>query len=525
MTVPAKRVYRQFMSKPGVFSSSDLLGVAHSLGFAALPELVESLAVAAERGHHLALVAGEGSGADLLFGLAVSLRCEPGRKELQALVVAGTREATVRNARAVQAVAGPSGVETRVWEEGAADPCHVVCGRPADVLVGIRSGHLGLGGLRLLVLDGLQDFDASGAWPAAESILDTLEADTQRIACTAADDARYRSLIDRSLPRARCWPPELFPSPGEETATGRRGASRVVWTITGGTEAARVDRLVAALRQPPGEGRSNVAVVRCADEAEARRVGDSLAVRGFPRAEKPGETGVFLGWGAAPAVKPDLAAWFGLPLDLATSQGWLEGAGCALACVAPRHVPQLSIMLGRLGWTPQELGWPLPPEAGDAIEDYRSRIRERAQGADAVSQLSLLAPLLEELGPLRLLAALSELVRQRETQAPEATGTTEAAARPAWTPIFLNVGKKDGAGPGDIVGARTGETAAVGAQIGKIDVRANHTIVELDSLVADDVITALHGSRIKGRNVSARPDRGTHSKTSGQSRASRGRGG
>ncbi len=514
------------MSKPGVLSSSDLLEKARSLGYEELPEVVESLKTGAERGHHLALVAGEGSGADLLFGVAVALRCEPGAQQVQALVVSGTRESVVRNARAVQAVTGPSGVGTRVWEEGVAGPFQVVCGRPPELLVGVRSGRLGLGGLRLLVLDGLQDFDAAGAWPAAESILDTLEPDTQRIACTADDDARFRSLLDRSLPRARSWPPELFPSAGEERDTSSRGARRVVWTIAGETEAARLDRLVTVLRQPPDEGRGDVAVVRCTDEAEARRVSDALAVRGLGRADEPGQPGVFVGRGAAPAVKSDVGALFGLPLDLTAAREWLEGARCMLACVSPRHVPQLSIMLRRLGWSSREAGWPLPPEAGDAIEDYRSRIRAHAEEADETSQLSLLAPLLEELGPLRLLAALSELVRQRDTQAPAVKGTPEAADRPAWTPVFLNVGQKDGAGPGDIVGAITGETPAVAAQIGKIDVRASHTIVELDSLVADQVIAALHGSRIKGRNVSARPDRAAHSKTSGRARGkSRGRGG
>jgi hypothetical protein len=248
-------------------------------------------------------------------------------------------------------------------------------------------------------------------------------------------------------------------------------------------------------------------IVRTPDEATAGLVRDSLAVRGFPCAEEPGQTGVFVSCAAAPAVEPDVAVLFGLPLELATLQAWLEGADCAVACVEPRHIAQLGIMLRRVGWRSQEAGWPLPPEPRDAIEDYRSRIREGAGKADTVSQLLLLAPVLEELGPLPVLAALSELVRRGETEAPSAVAPAEAAVRSVWTSIFLNVGKKDGAGPGDIVGAITGETPAVAAQIGKIEVRANHTIVELDSLIADEVIAALHGSRIKGRSVSARRDR------------------
>jgi len=96
------------------------------------------------------------------------------------------------------------------------------------------------------------------------------------------------------------------------------------------------------------------------------------------------------------------------------------------------------------------------------------------------------------------------------TPRPEAAATDSAAkrvTRPTWTRVFVGVGKRDGAAPGDLLGAITGETAVAGGQIGRIDIRQGYTLVDVDSLVVDDVVRGLDGSRIKGRQVVARLDR------------------
>ena len=70
------------------------------------------------------------------------------------------------------------------------------------------------------------------------------------------------------------------------------------------------------------------------------------------------------------------------------------------------------------------------------------------------------------------------------------------------------MGRQDEVTPGDLVGAITGETPAAGAQIGRIDIRQRFTLIEIDSMVVEDVIRSLEGKRIKGRDVSVRRDRG-----------------
>jgi ATP-dependent RNA helicase DeaD len=73
--------------------------------------------------------------------------------------------------------------------------------------------------------------------------------------------------------------------------------------------------------------------------------------------------------------------------------------------------------------------------------------------------------------------------------------------------VWVNVGRQDGAAPGDFVGAITGETGAAGAQIGKIDIRQKFSLIDIDSMIVDTVIQSMTGKQIKGRDVVARLDR------------------
>jgi ATP-dependent RNA helicase DeaD len=81
------------------------------------------------------------------------------------------------------------------------------------------------------------------------------------------------------------------------------------------------------------------------------------------------------------------------------------------------------------------------------------------------------------------------------------------------TRIFVNVGAMDNARPGDLVGAITNEAHITSAQVGKIDIRENHSLVEIATDVADTVISKLTGSTIRGRRVVARIDQDRPART------------
>ncbi|OJW20426.1 MAG: heavy metal transporter [Planctomycetales bacterium 71-10] len=76
------------------------------------------------------------------------------------------------------------------------------------------------------------------------------------------------------------------------------------------------------------------------------------------------------------------------------------------------------------------------------------------------------------------------------------------------TRLFVGAGRSAGVRPQDLVGAITGEAGLNGRQVGDIDIADRFSLVEVPSELADAVIDALRGSRIKGRSVVVRRERG-----------------
>jgi ATP-dependent RNA helicase DeaD len=74
--------------------------------------------------------------------------------------------------------------------------------------------------------------------------------------------------------------------------------------------------------------------------------------------------------------------------------------------------------------------------------------------------------------------------------------------------LFIGAGRVAGVRPGDLVGAIAGEAGVEGKVIGSIEIADNFSIVEVPKALANDIITALRATRIKGRKVTVNRDRG-----------------
>lgn len=61
--------------------------------------------------------------------------------------------------------------------------------------------------------------------------------------------------------------------------------------------------------------------------------------------------------------------------------------------------------------------------------------------------------------------------------------------------------------PADLVGAIAHESGLNARSIGAIDIAERFSLVEVPTHAADDVITALRGTTIRGKRVMARRDR------------------
>jgi len=185
---------------------------------------------------------------------------------------------------------------------------------------------------------------------------------------------------------------------------------------------------------------------------------------------------------------------------------------------------------------PQQLPWlrgifsPLIalrlPASLDALEQraaaVRARLERTLERENLDRELFLIGPLLDRFDPavvaaaaLRLagpLAGTAEPARPGELAGSGGGGGAGAEGSPervpSWAKLWVGVGRKDHAGPGDVLGAIVGEAKIAADRVGKIEVRELYCLVEVRSDDAERVVHALTGTSLRGRRLTARVDRG-----------------
>jgi ATP-dependent RNA helicase DeaD len=86
------------------------------------------------------------------------------------------------------------------------------------------------------------------------------------------------------------------------------------------------------------------------------------------------------------------------------------------------------------------------------------------------------------------------------------------------TRIYIGGGRKLGIGPGDIVGAITGEAGISGRALGAINMTDKFGTVEVPADQADAIIRALRTTTIKGQKVTVKRDGDDSSGTAARDR-------
>lgn len=502
------------------------------LGHAGTPELVEELGDAVRRGNSVAALAGEGSGKEVLYALAAAERSDPASPAVQALVLSPTREGTIRAARALHLLGAPAGLEALAWlpwsrpdEEGGRPFAQLLAGRPAELIPQVRAGRLKLSDLVVVAIDGASALEETGQWEAAASILETLPSEAQKIVTDVERGDRLEQIVTHQMSRARKWPPELF----RRGEGGPEASGPPLMAAAAADEEDRVDRLADALRHAVESEGCEQAAVLCPDGDSAHRVAGSLAARGLRLTDDPEQPGILVAWGDESPPEDAARVLYGLPPSLEVGRRWLDGGPARAAVVGAGELAQLRILARRAGWPLRSVPESAPAEARDTVRRFRERVRERLRQERDWTDLVLLEPLFGEFGAARVAGALSGLLREAspvpdgpgepapapgggddaggEREGPRRTPPEATRSGAGWTRLYVNAGERDEVGPGDLVGAITGETSAVGGQIGRIDVRHSYSLVDVDPEVADEVMERLTGVTIKGREVVARPDR------------------
>ena len=94
---------------------------------------------------------------------------------------------------------------------------------------------------------------------------------------------------------------------------------------------------------------------------------------------------------------------------------------------------------------------------------------------------------------------------QNDMISPESVDFGDTGAGEGMVRLFINIGKKQNARPGDILGAIAGETGMPGKLIGTIDMFDKYTFVEVPKEYASEVIQVMKDAKIKGKSINIEP--------------------
>jgi ATP-dependent RNA helicase DeaD len=490
----------------------------------------EAVIPALRRGGNLVARASTGSGKSLAYGLGVLDRvtARAGDEEeetvLRVLVLVPTVTAADRVALQLFPLAQSVGLSVTVpgggWGTALGD-AEVVVAPVTEVSRAVRASALKLESLEAVVVDGASVIAELGDWDAVDALLDLIPRDAQRIVVTPEINDRVEDLVERRVKRALRFPSEAaLPEERNPPIEGRIG-----YVLVSAAEKLDVLARQLAPREEPGAP----PVIFCRNDDRAAELAEQLSVRGFAvGGADDSEADVAVA--ASDATREELledadeglgqTISYDVPADSRTLLARHRGDDDAVVLIEPRELPHVREIARQAGL--RAVALPLPVDrsvANQQLTAFREQVRAAIRSEDLVAQLLVLEPLFEEASAPEVAAALAALLRRRPEPAPtsaradaapipQARASEPGPAPATWARLFVGIGSRDDVRPGDLVGALAGEAGIQGSRIGKIEIRDNFSIVEVQAEFADRVIQAVNGTTIKGRSVRADYDRG-----------------
>jgi len=434
----------------------------------------------------------------------------------RAVVITSDGESAVAIGRAILESGADVDAPRAVVATSAARAARLLAARQAPIVVGpsdqllelVRRAALKLDDVRAVVIAWADLLVDAGGTPALEALMGEMPKDSARTVVATRVTPEVEALVERYARRPRrVAAVEMSEAPVSlavrYVVTGRGADVRGV-ALRG---------VLDALDAP-----SAAIFIRSAESA--REVRDVLRT---------------LGYGGDDAVRvvreaPSSAALVVL-YDLPSSRSELEALAASapnqvVAMVQPRQLPALVSLAGGAQLSPFSLDVSIVA-ARSSDERLRDELRAVLAAGLPVRELLAIEPLFGDFDAASV-AAAALVVLERERRRPPAVpnaapnlapnavpnaapGSEAPSPRsaPAGGParVFINVGERDGVSARDLVGAIANESGLAGSRIGRIEIRENHSIVELDAADAARAIEALAGVNIRGRRVNARLDR------------------
>ena len=388
-------------------------------------------------------------------------------------------------------------------------PPQLIAGAPDTLVELLRSAALKLDTVRIVCIAWADELVARGELADLETVMTEVPKDAARTVVTAELTPAVEEALERYARRAR-----RVVAPVAETDLP---VNIEYVTVSPHTKLTVLRRLLDEL-----DPQSAMTFARNANsEAQVR---DLFRALGYGGSESPMSVGL-----AAPPGT-DLVVLFDMP---ATREELREAASVArrtIALVQPSQFPSLRLLAAGGSLTPVTL-----PESGTRARDRDGRVRTELravlESGEFGRELLSLEPLLDRFDGIEIAAAALQLLERER-----AARTSAAKAAPSGAPsrerevgpvvrLFVNVGARDNVRPGDLVGAIANEAGITSNEVGKIDVRESHSVVEVAAAVADTVIQRVTGTPIRGRRAVVRLDEGGAKREGGSRKVEGGSGG
>jgi len=510
---------------------------------AAIPPLSE--------GRDVLGLAATGTGKTAAFALPMLHRFAeaPATRSVTGLVIVPTRELARQVARAVLSYGKPLGVRVLpVYGGSPMGPQFRALSRGVDVVVatpGRALDHLDRGSLRLdnvrtVVLDEADEMLDMGFQEDIEALLDACPVGCQKALFSATLPKRLRRIADSVLNEPQLV--ELRPERGDHGA--RPDVVQIAHVLRKSDKDAALARILD-LEEPDAMlvfCRTRLAVDELVESLVARGLRAEPLHGGMSQAQRERVMARLRSRSADLLVCTDVAArGIDIPhlshvvnYELPNSPeaythrigrtGRAGRKGRAITFVSRRERRGLGRMEQVLGMKIPIVPLPTLDELRDAhLRRLRGRVSEVVGAGGLDDFRKVVESLVEESGldPVDIAAAALRALHDEvapdesdlEVSAPIQTGPRKRDQRrgmghPAgvpWAQIQINIGRRDGVRPGDLVGAIANEAGLSSRDIGSIDIVDRSSFVEIRADAVGHVLDVLPRVTIRGRNVRGRP--------------------
>jgi len=505
------------------------------------------------QGHDVLGQAQTGTGKTAAFALPLLSNIDIRQKSPQALVLAPTRELAIQVAEAFQSYAAPingfhvlpiyGGQDYKVQISALKRGVHVVVGTPGRVIDHVRRGTLKLSELKYLVLDEADEMLRMGFIDDVEWLLEQTPTERQTALFSATMPKEIRKIAQNHLRN----PHEVVIKTRTSTADTIR---QRYWLVQG---LHKLEALTRLLEAEPFEAmiifvRTKTSTIELAEKLEARGY-NAAALNGDIVQKQRERTVDNLKKGKLDIiVATDVAARgldverishvinYDIPYDTEAyvhrigRTGRAGRSGDAILFVAPRERRLLSAIEKATRNTIELLQLP----STEIINDQRvARFKQRITDTLAEEGMELYTRIIEQyqlehdIPAVDIAAALAKLAQgdsplllEKPTRSEKRTdrestprrnderkrsnrkeSTSRSASKPGMELYRLAVGHQHGVKPGNIVGAIANEAGIDNENIGHIDIRDDHSFIELPEGMPPDVYSDLRKTWVSGQRL------------------------